>query len=76
MPGITKYRHDDYVQCRYYRKESTIEIKCKGLCGSHTINVFENGEEKKGYKDDFCNGYYWNCPLFRGLSLDDGELEI
>lgn len=75
MPGITKYKHDEYVECRYYRKESTIDIKCKGLCGTHTVNTFSDGEAKKEYKYDFCNGNYWNCPLFIALSIDDEELE-
>lgn len=64
------YREDEYVLCPYYRKESNFEVKCDGLCGSHTVNVFQTVAEKDYFKDDFCCGYYWNCPLNRALSED------
>lgn len=73
MPGITKYHRSEYVECKYYRKESTIEIKCKGLCGCHSVQVFQSGKEKKDYMDDFCKGLYWNCPMYIALDIDNGE---
>jgi len=71
MPGVTKYIRDGYVACPYYRKETAIEIKCKGICGSHTVNVFESGASKRDFKEDFCNGFYWNCPLCISLNIDN-----
>ncbi len=75
MPGISKYTRDPSVVCPYYRKETAIEIKCKGLCGSHSINVYSSGDQKKDFKDDFCKGLYWNCPLYIALEADDYEVE-
>lgn len=66
----TQYREDSYVKCPYYRKESPIEIKCVGICGDHTTNTFENKKAKQGYKEDFCRGYFWNCPLYIALDTD------
>lgn len=74
MPGISQYYCDRTVKCGYYRKENTTSLKCKGICGTHTVNVFENGASKKEYKEDFCNGCYYNCPLHIALEIDDGEL--
>lgn len=70
MPGVTRFKQDPYVKCDYYCKETAIEIKCKGICGRHTVNVFESGQDKKDYKDDFCNGLYWNCPLHIAIEQD------
>lgn len=70
MPGKTKYKQDAYVRCPYYRKETAIEVKCEGLCGMNTINVYESGKAKQEYKEDFCCGFYWNCPLYIGLETD------
>lgn len=66
----TKYRQDPYVTCPYYTKESSIEVKCFGICGDHTVNSFENKKAKQEFKDDFCCGYYWNCPLYIALETD------
>lgn len=67
----TKYKEDAYVKCPYYRKESAIEIKCVGICGIHTMQCFESGKAKQLYKDDFCIGFYWNCPCYQALVEDD-----
>lgn len=72
MPGSHHYKEDPYVMCPYYCKDAPIEIKCKGLCGSHTLNVFENGKAKRLYKEDFCCGNYQGCPLYIGL-IEDGK---
>lgn len=63
----SNYRQDSYVVCPYYCKESPIQIKCSGLCGRHTIQEFDSKKEKEAFKEDFCLGYYWNCPCYRGL---------
>lgn len=76
MPGKNTYHNDVYVPCKYYRKDNAIEIKCKGLCGTHTSNVFANGAAKKEFKMDFCKGNYMACPLYIALAIDDEELEI
>ena len=76
MPGITKYIRDAYVSCPYYRKETAIEIKCKGLCGTHSVNVFENGASKREFKEDFCCGLYWNCPLCIALDIDNEREDV
>lgn len=67
----THYKEDAYVKCPYYKKESSIEVKCEGICGTHTINFFESGKAKQDYKEDFCMELYWNCPLYRALDLDE-----
>lgn len=66
----SKYKEDEYVRCPYYRKESNTELKCVGICGDYTINYFQRVSDKQDYKDDFCVGYYWNCPLYRSLEED------
>lgn len=66
----THYKEDSYVRCPYYRKEAPVEIKCNGLCGTHTIQCFESRQEKEQYKDDFCIGFFWNCPCYIGLEQD------
>ena len=71
MPGKTKYRQDSYVRCPYYCKESPIDIKCVGICGSHTINEFSSGREKIAWKEDFCIGNYQGCPLCISLIEDE-----
>lgn len=73
MPNVNTYQKDETVPCKYYRKESAIEIKCLGLCGTHTCNVFRTKADKMEYKADFCRGLYWNCPLYIALDIDYGE---
>jgi len=75
MPSVNTYQRDPYVKCKYYRKESSTDIKCLGVCGTHTINTFVTKADKKEYKADFCNGYMWNCPLYIALEVDHGETE-
>ena len=75
MPNVNTYNKDRYVPCKYYRKESSTEIKCLGLCGSHTCNVFKTKDEKIEYKMEFCKGFYWNCPLYIALDIDHGDTE-
>lgn len=58
---------DDNVKCPFYMRESSIEVKCEGLCGTHTVSTFASKSDKEEYKDDFCIGYYWNCPLHLAL---------
>ena len=65
------YIEDAFVLCPYYRKEEPIEIKCMGLCGEHTVNVFKSSNDKNDFKEDFCCGLYQNCPLYRGLIEDE-----
>lgn len=66
----TQYREDPYVECPYYRKESPAEIKCTGICGDHTTNTFANKKTKQGYKEEFCCGFFFNCPLYIALETD------
>ena len=75
MPNVNTYQRDQFVSCKYYRKESSIAIKCLGICGSHTTNVFNTKAEKMEFKSDFCKGCYWNCPLYIALDIDNGEAE-
>jgi hypothetical protein len=67
---MTQYKEDVYVKCPYYTKESAIAIKCDGVCGDHTINTYANEHDKNEYKEDFCRGFYWNCPLYITLKED------
>jgi len=67
----TKYKEDPYVLCPYYRKEAPIEIKCVGICGTHTLNIFESGKAKRDFKEDFCQALYKNCPLYIALEEDE-----
>lgn len=67
----SKYKQDDYVKCPYYCKESPVDVKCIGICGTHTIQCFESGKAKESYKEDFCIGYYWNCPCYIALITDE-----
>lgn len=68
----TKYKEDEYVKCPYYCKETSIDIKCKGICGTHSVQNFSSGSEKQDFKEDFCIGFYWNCSQFRAL-IEDGK---
>ena len=71
--SIRYNKEDPYVPCRYYRKENSVEIKCKGLCGTHTVNCFKCTQDKEDWKSDFCKGNYEGCPLYIGLAEDDEE---
>ena len=75
MPNVNTYHRDEHVPCRYYRKESSIAIKCMGLCGTHTCNFFETKADKMEFKNDFCRGNYRACPLYIALDIDYGESE-
>ena len=75
MPNVNTFHRDESVACKYYRKESSIAIKCLGLCGTHTCNYFQNKADKTDHKFDFCKGCYWNCPLYIALEIDNGEAE-
>ena len=66
----TQFHEDAYVKCPYYRKESTIDIKCAGICGSHTMQCFNSKKQKDIFKEDFCLGFYWNCPCYISLITD------
>lgn len=70
MSSRAKYKEDPYVVCPYYHKESSVEVRCEGLCGSATVHYFESGNEKKEFKDNFCQGFYWNCPCAIALQTD------
>lgn len=73
-------RSDDYffedwrTVCPFYRKEGPIEIRCAGLIGTHTTEMFANGAAKKYHKDNFCNSIYNGCPIFIS-HLENGEGE-
>lgn len=71
MSTRQKFNEDSYVNCPYYRKESPVEIRCEGMCGVTTTHYFESRRQKDDFKDDFCIGYYWNCPCYRTLIEDD-----
>lgn len=75
MPNVNTYERDEHVPCRYYRKESSIAIKCQGICGTHTAHFFKNKADKTEWKSDFCKGLYWNCPCYIALDIDNGEIE-
>lgn len=66
----TKFKEDAYVLCPYYRKEAAIEIKCSGICGTHTMQIFESGKAKREFKEDFCMSLYQNCPCYISLEMD------
>ena len=71
MAGYKNFKRDYDVVCPYYKKESGIDIKCEGCCGSSvttTVN-FLTKQEKQDYKYDFCKGLYQSCALFQ--LLDD-----
>ena len=74
MPNVNTFQSRN-VKCKYYCKESPIAIKCKGLCGTHTCNIFKTKADKTEYIEEFCNGFAWNCPLYIALEIDDGETE-
>lgn len=67
----SRFKDDPYVVCPHYRKEATIEIRCTGMCGSHTTHIFETEKAKKEFKEDFCTGYFWNCPCYIALVTDE-----
>jgi len=71
MPNSNHYRQDAYVLCPYYCKEAPVEIKCLGICGSHTVNIFESRKAKVDFKEDFCCGNYKACPLSISLYMDE-----
>lgn len=68
----TRFKEDSYVKCPYYCKDDSIHIKCKGICGSHSIQEFLGGKaEKESFEDDFCRDMYWNCSQYRACELDE-----
>lgn len=69
------FNDDVYVRCPYYRKESATEIKCTGLCGTHTTQHYENKKAKEEWKYDFCMGLYMNCPMEIALETNEGYRE-
>lgn len=75
MTSNNYYRENDEAKCPYYRKESPIEVKCLGICGTHSIQVFKNKKEKESYMYDFCCSDYWmNCPQAIQLEIDEGYI--
>ena len=68
MAKAYHYREDWRMKCPYYRKESTAEIRCAGVIGTHTTNSFANGNDKRYHKDNFCNSVYMGCPLYQALA--------
>ena len=44
------YTEDEFVLCPYYLREDPIQVKCVGICGTHTINVFGSSKEKEDFK--------------------------
>lgn len=70
MPG-TRFKQDSYVECPYYCKETPIEIKCKGICGTHTLQIFRSKKEKDDFKDNFCCSCFKGCPCYIQLDIDN-----
>lgn len=72
MPSSKHYKQDSYVVCPYYCKEAPVEIKCVGICGTHTLSIFANSKKKDDHKADFCCGNYHACPIAINL-YEDGK---
>ena len=71
MPNVYTYKEDEHVRCPYYKRESPTEVRCAGLSGrTQTTNTFRTKADKEDFKEDFCNGFYWNCSLYRALEED------
>ena len=54
--------------CPFYLMDTTRppNIQCEGLEGGNKIIMqFRNGIQKKDYFDDYCAGYYWQCPVYQ-----------
>lgn len=54
--------------CPFYLMDNTQppNIHCEGLEeGNKIIMQFRNGIQKKDYFDDYCAGYYWQCPVYQ-----------
>lgn len=71
----TKYKEDVYTVCPMYCKDAPCEIRCLPMAeeATHTTMSFPNAATKRSYKEDFCNGCFWNCSLYRGLAEIDTE---
>lgn len=67
------YIEDDNVLCPFYVRENVLNVKCEGLCGQHTVSTFDSKKSKAEYKEDFCQGFYWNCLLYRALEQEYNE---
>lgn len=63
----SKYIEGEYTLCPYYRKHSSIEIKCEGICGTHSVQVFGSKKEKDDWMYDFCDGNWEGCPYAEAL---------
>ena len=74
MSTRQKFMEDSYVNCPYYRKEAPVEIRCEGMCGVTTTHYFTSGAHKEDFKEDFCSGYYWNCPCY--IALDENNAAL
>lgn len=67
MNMSTQYIAAPHVECTYYRKESTTNIRCAGLIGEHTTTIFASEDDKKTYKVKYCRGNCEDCLLYREL---------
>lgn len=72
----TKFQKNPYVRCPCFYRETPMEIKCKdrgdlpggsGLAGEATVTCFPSKDEKRSYKEDFCNGCFGGCEIFRAF---------
>lgn len=67
MPNCRTYKEDEHAVCCFYKKESKTAIRCDGLIGTHTTNIFFSNARKEDYKASRCCGSYYDCRLYKAL---------
>ncbi len=72
----TQFQKNPYVNCPYFYRETSIDIKCKdrgelaggaGLVGESTISCFPSKVDKVEYMRDFCKSCYKGCEIYRAF---------
>ena len=54
------------VACPFYKSEDNRKIKCEGISSITTLHlVFNPCSEKKGFRQNTCEGDYHKCPIAR-----------
>ena len=63
MPNQYK---DVYVQCPFYKRQTSVGISCEGLTDDMVISLhFSTSENKKKQMQCFCENRYNNCEIYR-----------
>jgi hypothetical protein len=64
----TQYREDSYAVCPFYRKSSSLDIRCEGIIGMHLTSDFSTTQSRAQFMQDFCDNFgFSRCPLYHSI---------